>query len=387
MRTHRKRDGQYRHPQAAGVGGEYHAADSDGKDQHRQQTRSGRTHAAPDQPGGQNAATHAAEVSGQPDQDQRDAHLRHADTQVVLLIEKRRQPVQVEPEHRRSNRVSQRERPRAAHLQNAGEGHLDRRRFDFLINIIQLGLADGRMLFGVVVLQAPHDDPDQPQRTHRYKGRLPAPDGKDQRQQRRRQHCADVGASVENASRHGTFTCREPQTCGLYTGRVVGSLGQAENEPADHEAHSGSRKAMSAGRQAPQQHREEERALDADLVDKAALQHEAHRVTDLKPEVDVSVVHRRPAHFLGEDGLHDAKRRPVDVVQRGGEEHQGEHAPARLAHGECAANLFAHPGTGGLGDRVGLGVKHDVLTIRSRTVLLATVGLRSPLDAGVVQVK
>ncbi|KPY92578.1 hypothetical protein ALO43_101466 [Pseudomonas tremae] len=34
-----------------------------------------------------------------------------------------------------------------------------------------------------------------------------------------------------------------------------------------------------------------------------------------------------------------------------------------------------------------MGIEHDDLTIRSRTVLLATVGLRSPLDAGVVQVK
>ncbi|RML22860.1 hypothetical protein ALQ98_05605 [Pseudomonas syringae pv. lapsa] len=387
MRTHGKRNGQYRHPQPTGIGREHHAADRDCKDQHRQQPRSRRTHATTNQPGRQNAATDTAEVRRQPDQNQRDAHLSHADPQVVLLIEERRQPVQVEPEHWSSDRIRQRECPRTPHLQNAGERHLDRRRFDFLIDVIQLGLADGRMLFGVVVLQAPGDGPEQPQRPHRHEGGLPAPDREDHRQEGRGQHGTDVGAGVEDTGGHRALTGREPQACGLHAGRVVGGFGQAQNEAADHEADSGSGKAVSTGGQAPQQHREEERALHADLVDEAALQHEADRITDLKPEVDVGVVHRRPAHFLGEDGLHDAERGPVDVVQRGGEEHQGEHAPASLAYGERAADLFAHPGTGGLGDRVGLGVKHDVLTIRSRTVLLATVGLRSPLDAGVVQVK
>lgn len=119
---------------------------------------------------------------------------------------------------------------------------------------------------------------------------------------------------------------------------------------------------MSTGGQAPQQHGEEEGPFYPHLVDQPALQQKADRVADLEPEVDVGVVHRRPAHFLGQHGLHDAERGTVDVVQGGGEEHQGKHAPTGFADAERAAKLVAdrtrvHPGCGG-GD---LGVVHKLL--------------------------
>lgn len=93
--------------------------------------------------------------------------------------------------------------------------------------------------------------------------------------------------------------------------------------------------------QAPQQYSEEEGPFDPDLVDQSALQQKADGIADLEPEIDVGVVHRRPAHFLGQHGLHDAEGGAVDVVQGGGEEHQGEHAPTGLADAEGAAELVA----------------------------------------------
>jgi len=99
---------------------------------------------------------------------------------------------------------------------------------------------------------------------------------------------------------------------------------------------------VGAGGDAPQQHCAEEHALDADPVDQPALQHKTNGVADLEPEVDVGVVHRRPTHLLGQDRLHHAQGGAVDVVQGGGEKHQGQHAPAGFANGEGAANLVAN---------------------------------------------
>jgi hypothetical protein len=92
---------------------------------------------------------------------------------------------------------------------------------------------------------------------------------------------------------------REPQARGLYAGGIVGGLAQAEEEAADHEAHRRHGKAMRAGRHAPQQHRDQERAFHADLVDKAPLGPEAHGIADLEPEIDIGVVLGGPVHGLG----------------------------------------------------------------------------------------
>src|SRR5450830_1591947 len=98
---------------------------------------------------------------------------------------------------------------------------------------------------------------------------------------------------------------------------------------------------MSARGDTPQQHGQEERTLDADPVNEAALQHKADGITDLEPEVDVGVIHRRPAHLLGEERLHDAKGGTVDVVQCGGKKYQGEHAPAGFTDGHGIADFSA----------------------------------------------
>ncbi|MNZ73699.1 hypothetical protein D3C78_921210 [compost metagenome] len=346
MGTHGQGDGQYRDPQPAGVGGEDHADDGAGEDQHGYQASGDGLDATADQPGAEDAATDAAEVGGQPDQDQRDAHLGHADAQAVLLVEEGRQPVEVEPEHRRGDRVGQGEGPGAAHAQDAGEGHLDRLRLDGLVDVVQLALLHLRMFFGVEVVDRPEHQPDDTQAAHADEGRLPAPDTEDQRQQGRGDHGADVGAGIEDAGGQGAFAGREPEAGGLHAGRVVGRFGQAEDEAADHEAGGRGGQPVGAGGEAPEQHREEEGALDADLVDEAALEEEADGVADLEPEVDVGVVHGGPAHLLGQDRLHHAQRGTVDVVQGGGEEHQGQHAPARLADGEGGTDLLADTGVG-----------------------------------------
>ncbi|MNQ78765.1 hypothetical protein D3C85_936870 [compost metagenome] len=176
---------------------------------------------------------------------------------------------------------------------------------------------------------------------------MPAPDVQDQWQQHRREHRADVGPGIENTGGYRTFTGREPQARGFHAGRVVGRFGQAEDEAADHEADRRSGQAVGTGRQAPEQHGAEEHALDADPVDQAALQHEADGVTDLEPEVDVGVVHRRPAHFLGQDRLHHAQGGAVDVVQGGGEKHQCQHAPTGFADCHGAADFVADATCGG----------------------------------------
>ena len=212
------------------------------------------------------------------------------------------------------------------------------------------------MLLGVVVVAPPEHQPDQAQCRHAEERRLPAPDAEDQRQQGRGDHRADIGAGVEDAGGHRPFPGGEPQAGGLHAGRVVGRLGQAEDEATDHEARRRGRQAVGAGGQAPEQHGEEERALDPDLVDEAALEDEADGVADLEPEVDVGVVHCRPAHLLGKDRLHHAEGGAIDVVQGGGEEHQGEHAPARPADGEGVADPAAAGfprGVGGEQSRAG----------------------------------
>ena len=82
--------------------------------------------------------------------------------------------------------------------------------------------------------------------------------------------------------------------------------------------------------------------VDPNPVDQAALQHEANGIAHLKPEVDVGVVHRRPAHLFGQDRLHDAQGGTVDKIQCGGEKHQCEHAPTGFASRQGAANLVTH---------------------------------------------
>ena len=98
---------------------------------------------------------------------------------------------------------------------------------------------------------------------------------------------------------------------------------------------------MRAGGQAPQQHGAEEHSLDANAVNQAALQDEANGITDLKPEVDVGVIHRRPAHLFGQNRLHHAQCGAVDEVQRGGEKDQREHSPSGLAGRHGTAKLAA----------------------------------------------
>ncbi len=259
-----------------------------------------------------------------------------------MLIEKRRQPVQIEPEHRRGQRVGEGEGPSAAHAQDLAERHASLFRFDLLLDVIEFRLFHRRVIFRIEILQAPEQQPDAAECRHAQERRLPAPHMQDQWQQHRREHRADVGAGVENAGSDCTLTGREPQARGLHAGRIVGRFRQTEDEAADHEADCRGRQAMGAGRQAPEQHGAEEHALDADPVDQASLQDKTDRVADLKPEVDVGVIHRRPAHFLGEDRLHDAEGGAVDVVEGGGKKHQRQHAPAGLADSHGAADLVAN---------------------------------------------
>ena len=265
--------------------------------------------------------------------------MRHADAQVVLLIQERRQPVQIEPEYRCRHGVGQGEGPGAAHLEDGAERDSGLLRLFLLLDIVQFCLAYGRVLFRVVVLQTPEDQPDTAQGCHAQKGRLPAPHMQYQRQHHRREHGAYVGAGVEDAAGHGALAGREPQARGFYAGRVIGGFSDAEDKAADHKAHRRSGQAMGAGGQAPQQHGAEEHALDPDTVDQSALQHEADGVAHLKPEVDVGVIHRRPAHLLGQDRLHYAQGSTVDKVEGGGEKHQCEHAPTGFASRQGAANL------------------------------------------------
>ncbi|MND96785.1 hypothetical protein D3C80_890870 [compost metagenome] len=200
---------------------------------------------------------------------------------------------------------------------------------------------------------------------------MPAPDVQDQWQQHRGEHRTDVGPGIEYPGGHGALAGREPQARGFHAGRIVRRFGQAEDESANHEADRRSGQAMGAGCQAPEQHRAEEHALDADPVDQAALQHEADGVADLEPEVDVGVVHRRPAHVLGQDRLHDAEGGAVDVVQGGGEEHQGEHGPAGFADGHGTTDLVTDTGlwgNHGLRLRGALSMDHFIMAIRLMTL-------------------
>ncbi|MNT32856.1 hypothetical protein D3C72_1687580 [compost metagenome] len=111
-------DGEHCDPQVAGAGCHDHADDATGEQEHGHQPRLDRVDAATDQKRGQDPAADTAEVGGQVDDDQRNAHLGDVDAQVVLLIEERWQPVQVEPEHRRGHRIGQGEGPGAAHAQD-----------------------------------------------------------------------------------------------------------------------------------------------------------------------------------------------------------------------------------------------------------------------------
>jgi len=187
----------------------------------------------------------------------------------------------------------------------------------------------------------------------------------DQRQQHWRHHRANVGTGVENPGCHGALTGGEPQARGLDAGRVVGGFGQPKDKATDHKADGRGGQAVGAGGQAPQQHRAEEHAFHADLVDQSALQHKANRVAHLEPEVDVGVVHRRPTHLFGEDRLHHAQGSAVDVIEGGGEEHQGQHAPASFTDGHGAADLVADAGVRGAGARSQGGVlrRHVVVPV------------------------
>ncbi len=124
-------NGKHRDPQAAGAGGHDHADDAAGEQEHGHQSRLDRVDTAADQERGQYPAAHATEVGRQVDDDQRDAHLGDVDPQVVLLIEERWQPVQVEPEHRRGDRVGEGEGPGATHAQDFRERYASLFRFDF----------------------------------------------------------------------------------------------------------------------------------------------------------------------------------------------------------------------------------------------------------------
>ena len=133
--------------------------------------------------------------------------------------------------------------------------------------------------------------------------------------------------------------------------------------------------------QAPQQYRAEEHTLDADSVDQAALQDKADGVAHLKPKVDVGVIHRRPAHLFGQNRLHHTQGGAVDVVQRGGEKDQREHAPAGFTDRHGAANPVADAAMRcalGRGATYSLRRDHDYLPVHDKAGLHASgVGKQS----------
>jgi hypothetical protein len=83
-----------------------------------------------------------------------------------------------------------------------------------------------------------------------------------------------------------------------------------------------------------------------DPVNEPPLQQKTDGVADLEPEIDVGVVHRRPAHLLRQNRLHDPQRGAVDVIQGGGEKHQCQHAPAGFADGKGTTDFLAHSSVG-----------------------------------------
>ncbi|MNJ55467.1 hypothetical protein D3C77_509580 [compost metagenome] len=91
------------------------------------------------------------------------------------------------------------------------------------------------MVFRIEVLQAPENHPDQTERRHAKKSGLPPPYGENQWQQHWREHRPHVSSGIEYASGHCALACREPQARGFDARGVVGRLGQAKNESADHE--------------------------------------------------------------------------------------------------------------------------------------------------------
>ncbi|MNR10956.1 hypothetical protein D3C85_1272320 [compost metagenome] len=156
-------DGGHRDPQVAGTGRHDHADDAAGEQEHGHQSRLDRVDAATDQERGEDAAANATEVGSEVDDDQRDTHLGDVDAQVVLLVEERRQPVQVEPEHRCGDRVGEGEGPGAAHAQDFRERHAGLFRLDFFLDVVQLRLFHARVVFRVEVLQTPEQQPDPAQ--------------------------------------------------------------------------------------------------------------------------------------------------------------------------------------------------------------------------------
>ena len=340
------RDGDERHrrPQPARRRDKHHRHDAQRAQQHRHQARVERLHAAHDQQRRKGATEDAADVRHQVDDDQRRTEFGDADAELELLVQVRRQPVQVEPEHRCGEHVADRKGPGGAHAQHVAVRHLGSRCFDGALDVGQFTLGHAWMLVRVVIIAQPEKQPHRPGRANHPEHLLPAPYRQHEGHQHRREHRADIGAGVENADRDAALAHRKPQTGGFDAGGVITRFRQPQHEAANHEAADTGRKPVRGGRDAPYQYRQREAALDAHRIHQATLQHVADRVANLEPEIDVGVVLRRPLHGLGQHRLQDAERGAVDVIEGGGKEHQPEHAPAHPA----PARLVARQRAGGM---------------------------------------
>jgi len=342
VRAEGHRDGGHGHPQAPGAGSEDDGAQAEGGEKHRDEARLDGRRTARDEVRGQTSARDPSQVRAQINDDERKADLVEADAELVLPVQKRGKPEQIEPEHGHGQRVGDGESPGDAKTDHARVRKGRRLGLRFLAHVRQFLPAHVRMVLGVVVASQPDREPEEAERRSCEERRLPAPGMEQGRQDRGREHRAHRGPRVEDAGGESALSRRKPQARGLDAGREVRGFRDSEKEAADHEAPGRGRETVGRGREAPETNGERQRALHPDPVDEPPLGYESDGVADLEPEVDVGVVEGGPAHRPRQDGLEDAERGAVDVVDGGGEEEEGHHGPAHRAN----ANGLSRPESG-----------------------------------------
>jgi hypothetical protein len=262
---------------------------------------------------------------------------------MAFFHEVRRKPSQIKPPDRIGHHLAEQEGPRLSVTQKRCPRHAKRRLGRLVVALDQLALLarQPRMLLGRAVVTNPEEEPEEPREARDDEGGLPVPGQGDGHDGPRGQNDADVAAGVEDAGREGALALGEPFGDGLDARGEVGRLAETEREAGDRKPERAPREGMAHGGHAPDGDPPDHAEPDAELVEQATRDAEHDGVRKLEGEVDPAIARVVPADLFLQDGVQDAHRVAIEVVDRRREEEQRADVPAKV--------LDRAAGRGGLG--------------------------------------
>ena len=175
-------------------------------------------------------------------------------------------------------------------FQRGKEGQLNRRRFIVLLDKRQLGFAEVRVFFRVMIERPPQYDPYERQRAGEHKCALPAERGVREVDNRRRQHGADGETNPGPACGDRALGFRKPLAERFGVGWRRRRLSAAHEKAQNRQVQPAPRAGMGDAGDGPQRGADHKAELEANDVDKPAAERLKNGIRQLKSADDPRVL-------------------------------------------------------------------------------------------------